>query len=638
MEGLRELQAEYPVIGDVRGVGLMVATTNKPYATLKRQQPDGADGNGRAASLPAPQPAPAHLRQLRQRHPLDSAAGGSAYWVAEYGDVWTTQPGDYYVEGHGPFYRKSPGMVTKEISILSNARENFRFQITSLEPKNPENAPDAFEMEALHKFEISPATYSQIELIDGQRYYRRMAPLFTQASCLECHPGEQIGSVRGGISVLLPMAEVDQSLADGRQALVTTAVIITALMTSLLYLMVRQMVAQPLSQLRGAAAALGQGDYAARSNLQTGDELQALGETFNQMADSVRQSQESLQAQIAQRSRELNALAEMALTISRSQNLQPVLSEALAQALSAAEMDSGTIDLYGPSGGVILTVRQGETSRAADDYRGAIAAPLYSGQRELGQLTLRRREETAVSPEQRQFITCLANQLGVAVANAHFQEEIERLAILEERGRIARELHDSLAQTLSWLHLKMDMLTQTIEAGDISQTRREAQDAREVVDQACFEVRESIDGLRIQPEAGLDAAVASYVHEFSRRSGLPVALTIEPDCQLTPLVEIEALRILQEGLTNAYKHARASRLEVALRRRNGHVELKVSDDGRGFDPQTLTGDGHYGLRIMRERAERVAGSFQVEAAPGAGATLIARLPAEQRAAALAMRV
>jgi two-component system, NarL family, nitrate/nitrite sensor histidine kinase NarX len=594
-------------------------------------------------------------------------------WVAEYGDVWTTDPGDYYVEGDGPFYRKSPGMVTKEISVLTNARENFRFHITSLDLKNPENAPDEFELAALHKFEEMPATFSQIELVDGQRYYRRMAPLFTQDTCMECHPGVQVGEVRGGISVLVPMAEVDQALAEGRRALMITAVLITTLMTGLLYWMVRRMVIHPLRQLRGAAVAMGQGDYQAHCALQTGDELQDLGDTFNQMAGNLRQYQDSLHQQIAQRTRELNALAEMSLIISRSQDLKSVLSEALAQALQATEMEGGVIHLLGPSGGVAVTVQHGVSpaivacmSRASSgegctlwglrrslhvidlqadtasqdcpeigcpaisrDYQGLVVVPLRSGNKELGTLTLLHRGETAVSPEQQQFIACLGNQLGVAVANARFQEEIERLAILEERGRIARELHDSLAQTLSWLHLKMDLLTQTIEAGNIPQTRQEALDVRQVVDQAVFEVRESIDGLRVQPDSSFSSAISTYVAEFSRRSGLPVDLTIGKECRLNPVVEIEALRILQEALTNAYKHAEATRLDVYFQRFNGYVELSVRDNGRGFNPQAATEGGHYGLRIMQERAERVKGSFYLESAAGVGTQIILRLPAEK---------
>jgi two-component system nitrate/nitrite sensor histidine kinase NarX len=593
-------------------------------------------------------------------------------WVAEYGDVWTTQQGSYFVEGSGPFYRKSPGMVTKEISLLSNARENFRFHITSLELKNPENAPDAFELEALHKFEQTPVTFKQIEEIDGERYFRQMVPLFTQSTCLECHSEAKIGEVRGGISVLVPMAEVDQSLAEGRRALIMTAVLITTLMTGLLYWLVRRMVVRPLHQLRGAAVAMGQGNYQANCTLRTGDELQDLGETFNQMAGNLHQYQDSLHQQISQRTRELNALAEMALIISRSQDLKTVLSEALAQALQATDMAGGIIHLVGPSGGVAVSVQHGVPpavvhciSRAvtsegcsfwgthrslqvinlqenshtscqtidcpamAHNYQGLIVVPLHSGSQELGTLTLLQRGETAVSPEQRQFITCLGNQLGVAVANARFQEEIERLAILEERGRIARELHDSLAQTLSWLHLKMDMLTQTLEEGNLLKTRQEAQDVQQVVNQACFEVRESIDGLRLQPANGLSAVVTDYVTEFSRRSRISVDLNIGDACRLNPVVEIEALRILQEAMTNAYKHANATHLEIYFQRQNGYVELSVKDNGKGFDPLMKVHNGHYGLHIMQERAERVAGSFYLASAPNHGTQIIVRLPADK---------
>lgn len=623
-----------------------------------------------------------HLQEKQAMHQIETQADALLTemlivrdWVSEYGDVWTTQPGAYFVEGSGPFYRKSPGMVTKELSLLSNARENFRFHITSLELKNPENSPDAFELEALHKFTQTPVMFSQIEEIDGERYFRQMVPLFTQSSCLECHPEAQIGEVRGGISVLVPMAEVDQSLADGRRALVMTAVLITALMTGLLYWLVRRMVVRPLHQLRGAAVAMGQGNYQANCTLRTGDELQDLGETFNQMAGNLHQYQASLHQQISQRTRELNALAEMALIISRSQDLQTVLSEALAQALQATDMAGGIIHLVGPSGGVAVSVQHGvppavvhcmsravtsegctfwgshhglqvidlQESRltnrieadcpaAAHNYQGIIVVPLHSGSQALGTLTLLQRGETAVSPEQRQFITCLGNQLGVAVANARFQEEIERLAILEERGRIARELHDSLAQTLSWLHLKMDMLTQTLEAGNLRQTRQEAQDVQQVVNQACFEVRESIDGLRLQPADGLSAVVTNYVNEFSRRSRLSVNLKIGDACRLNPVVEIEALRILQEAMTNAYKHARATRLDIDFQRQNGYVELSVKDDGQGFDPQNQAANGHFGLRIMQERAERVAGSFYLESAPNRGTEIIVRLPADQTGA------
>jgi len=150
-----------------------------------------------------------------------------------------------------------------------------------------------------------------------------------------------------------------------------------------------------------------------------------------------------------------------------------------------------------------------------------------------------------------------------------------------------------------------------------------------VVNQACFEVRESIDGLRLQPANGLSAVVTDYVTEFSRRSRISVNLKIGDACRLNPVVEIEALRILQEAMTNAYKHANATNLEIYFQRQNGYVELSVKDNGKGFDPLMQVNNGHYGLHIMQERAERVAGSFYLASAPNHGTQIIVRLPADK---------
>jgi two-component system nitrate/nitrite sensor histidine kinase NarX len=222
----------------------------------------------------------------------------------------------------------------------------------------------------------------------------------------------------------------------------------------------------------------------------------------------------------------------------------------------------------------------------------------------------------------------LGNQLGVAVENAHFQMEIERLAILEERGRIARDLHDSLAQTLSWLHLKMDVLTQSLEGDDMPKIRQEANDVQQVVGQACLEVRESIDDLRQAPGNGLAEAVTTQVAEFSRRSGQNVNLIVNDTCCLPPEAETEAAFILQEALTNIHKHALAQRIDVHLRRQNGHVKLSVRDNGQGFDPQNTQAESQFGLQIMRERAARAGGTLQVHTTPGSGTQIIATFPVE----------
>ncbi len=126
----------------------------------------------------------------------------------------------------------------------------------------------------------------------GERVYRRMIPLYTEAACLECHAdqGYQVGDIRGGLSVAIPMTEIDRSLAAGRRTLMFSMVLIVALVMGMLYWLVRRLVVAPVGQLEAAALAIGQGNYDLRCDIHTGDELEVLGETFNQMVDNLKAS------------------------------------------------------------------------------------------------------------------------------------------------------------------------------------------------------------------------------------------------------------------------------------------------------------------------------------------------------------
>ncbi len=598
-------------------------------------------------------------------------------WVAEYGGVWTTQPGKYYLDDQHGFYRKSPAMVTKELSLLSNDKGYYRFHITSLHLKNPENAPDPFELQTLHQFEWDARPVSHVEVIGDQRVYRLMVPLLAKRSCLECHrnQGYQVGDIRGGLSVMVPMAEIDRSFAASQRALIASAVIIVTLVMGVLYWLVRRVILTPIGQLKAAAMAIGQGNYDVHCTIRTGDELEMLGETFNQMVRNLKASRDALHQRVEQRTRELTALSEIALTISRSGPLEDVLNEALGRVIQATAMDGGAIHLIRPdregephlvtSQGLPASVVSCMASLKADQggaawviqrevpffqpdltdaswearcpkdvcpavtegYKALVSVPLRSRNRTLGTLTLLRRETRAVSSELVQLLTCIGNQLGVAVENAHFQEQAEQIAILNERGRIARELHDSLAQTLSWLNLKTETLVESLKMGDAETAQSEARAIHRVVRHACYDVRESIDGLRIQPAGGLVPTAAAYVSEFGRRNGLLTDFVVsDGECRLTPVAEAEVLRILQEALTNVRRHARAGRVEVRLQGKGQTVELEVADDGQGFVPDTLPQEHHYGLRIMRERAERIGGTFHIQSTPGVGTRVIVRLP------------
>jgi len=198
--------------------------------------------------------------------------------------------------------------------------------------------------------------------------------------------------------------------------------------------------------------------------------------------------------------------------------------------------------------------------------------------------------------------------------------------VMEERQRIAREMHDGLAQELGYLYLKVGEM-ETNPA--LSSIREDVRVMKKVVAGAYEEVQQAIFGLKMMVSKGLGLipTFAEYLHEFSEQTGIAVKLRVadERATRFSPQVEIQMIRIVQEALTNVRKHARASNAWVTFGTDEGNrVKVTVEDDGRGFDPDKTTrpGQASFGLQTMRERAESVGGSFDVQSAPGEGARVV----------------
>jgi signal transduction histidine kinase len=190
---------------------------------------------------------------------------------------------------------------------------------------------------------------------------------------------------------------------------------------------------------------------------------------------------------------------------------------------------------------------------------------------------------------------------------------LEHLATSRERNRLARELHDTLAHSLSAIAVQLEAV-KALWDDDDPQARpmldRALQDARTGLGEA----RRAIQTLRASPleELGLTAALAQLGETAAERNGLSVATTVADGLgELDPELENVVYRIADEALTNVARHARASEASVDLRRRSGKVLLTISDDGDGFDPQTEAGEGHLGIQGMHERAAMVGGSLDI---------------------------
>jgi signal transduction histidine kinase len=208
----------------------------------------------------------------------------------------------------------------------------------------------------------------------------------------------------------------------------------------------------------------------------------------------------------------------------------------------------------------------------------------------------------------------------------------EKLVVVqeEERRRLSRELHDQMAQDLSALLLGLKSLGSADASPERAQRLTELQ---AMAGQLIGELRTVAYELRpvVLEELGLQAGLTHYVEEWSRRSGVPVELVCSPDgFRLPASVEITLYRVVQEALSNVFKHARARSVSLIVECRLDEARLVVEDDGCGFNPADLSpgapGQAQLGLRGMRERVTLAGGHFEVESAPGAGTTVIVRLP------------
>jgi signal transduction histidine kinase len=268
-----------------------------------------------------------------------------------------------------------------------------------------------------------------------------------------------------------------------------------------------------------------------------------------------------------------------------------------------------------------------------------LARPLRGADGLLGELCVVRTNGVPFSARQRELLGALADLAAVAVGTARLRESEQRYTIVAERDRIARELHDSIAQVLGVIHLRLRSLEPEVHDAPGNGVATEISDLADIADEAYKDVREAILGLResIGEADGLEGALREYLRKYSRQTGIETTLHCDGGVRrsLSPASEIQLLRVVQEALTNVRKHAGARHAAITLRVDGGFVRLAVMDDGSGFDPSHLeeSFDHGFGLASMRERVEQIGGTLSVHTAPGKGTRIEVRLQQEEMRAA-----
>lgn len=442
------------------------------------------------------------------------------------------------------------------------------------------------------------------------------------------------------------------------------------------------LVLHPVGQLRSALERMRRGHLDTRMNVEVDDEFGQLAAGFNLMAQSLQSSHAELEDKVREKTASLNvqhqqlqALYAVSVQASEAASLQSLAEGFVRQVRLAAQADAATVRwsdeaneryvLLAGDGlpqsmsvqehclhtGACLCGQPREQARlrvipitqASDlqlphcreaGFETVVSIPVQLQQRLLGEVNLFFRSTVVLTDDMRDLLSAMARHLASAMESLRATALEREAAVAEERGLIARELHDSIAQSLAFLKIQTQLLRDAVAKG-----RDEARDRSlgelEVGVRECYaDVRELLVHFRTRTSAeDIEAALRATLSKFEHQTGIATSLSMTGQgLPLAPDVQIQVLHMVQEALSNVRKHAGARHVQLRVGRHPWRFE--VSDDGCGFVPADVAPDSlHVGLGIMRERALLAQALVHVHSRPGEGTRVLIELPPSASAGA-----
>ncbi len=294
-----------------------------------------------------------------------------------------------------------------------------------------------------------------------------------------------------------------------------------------------------------------------------------------------------------------------------------------------------------------LIIRDGRSYRIADigrhpdstgfpphhpKMRSFLGVPVGVRGRSVGNLYLTNKlDAPEFSDADALLVEMFSLRAGIAIENARLHQQVQRLAVVEERERISRDLHDGIIQAIYGVALSLEDVPYLM-ASDPDEAGARVDRAIDSLNQAIREIRNFILGLRSELLHGADVVtgVATLAEEFeiSGAARVDLDLAVDPDVtsRLPMTHRVQLLQMTREALSNAARHARATRIRLAMHSEDDYLELTVEDDGVGFDAVAEPPAGHLGLANLRERTAALGGIMTIESSPGQGTRLSIRIP------------
>jgi nitrate/nitrite-specific signal transduction histidine kinase len=269
---------------------------------------------------------------------------------------------------------------------------------------------------------------------------------------------------------------------------------------------------------------------------------------------------------------------------------------------------------------------------SSDKRQTCITAPIKSKGKDIGAIFVARPASRPFSEEETELVTAVGAHVGIFFENAQTFTKTEALAVMHERERVAREVHDGLAQTLGYLNVQMGIVDHLLRAGDVAAAHEELDEMSAATREAYSDLRQAIVDLRISlpSPTGLRRALREYGEDFSRRTGITCRFEGHRGvaAAVSPAAEVQVIRIVQEALANVRKHSHGSEVLLRVEATEREARVRVQDNGIGFDLEAVSnGDARFGLRTMQERAASVGGRLTVQTARGAGTAVEVVVPA-----------
>ena len=434
-------------------------------------------------------------------------------------------------------------------------------------------------------------------------------------------------------------------------------------------------VISPLSRLRQGLRKVESGEFSTRIEVDTADEFGQVAAGFNHMAGTLQSLYKGLESQVetktrhieAQRMR-LEALYEVSAFLAQANSLDELARGFAQRVRTIMKADAATVRwsddasqryLMLASDCFPLDMLEEERSLLAgacacgnlgpgsrtrvipilshDDmpvrrcakvgYESVVSVPIRLQQRLLGEFNLFFRRSVLLSADETELLDALASHLANALESLRAAALAREAAVAEERALLARELHDSIAQSLVFLKIQLQLLRTATQKGQTAQMDKALDELDMGLRESIGDVRELLVHFRTRTNTDdIGQALQETLQKFQHQTGLPTHLQVHGEgLPLPPDVQVQVLHVLQEALSNVRKHAGATRVDLEVCK-GARWRFVVRDNGVGFDMNQAHGQSHVGMKIMRERAEGIGAEVQVISRPGGGTVATLTLP------------